>query len=83
LIFSYLHISPLATKFGWFRNFQLFTFALVIHLILKTMSKKIKPQDNSANQQNANKGTNGTNKQYDHNQGNRGKQLNSNQKSKK
>ena len=32
--------------------------------------------------QNPNKGTNGTNKQYDKNQGNRGKQLNPNQKSK-
>ncbi|MBR4825736.1 MAG: hypothetical protein IKZ86_13140 [Spirochaetaceae bacterium] len=40
---------------------------------------KIKPQDNSANQQNANKGSSGTNRQYDQNQGNRGKQLNSNQ----
>ncbi len=40
---------------------------------------KIKPQDNSANQQNANKGSNGTNRQYDQNQGNRGKQLNPNQ----
>ncbi|MEM0516376.1 hypothetical protein WCN91_13300 [Pseudoalteromonas sp. YIC-827] len=41
------------------------------------MSKKIKPADNSANQQNANKGTKGTNRQYDQAQGNRGKQLNS------
>lgn len=43
------------------------------------MSKKISPKDNSANQQNPNKGTDGTNKQYDQNQGNRGKQLNPNQ----
>ena len=42
------------------------------------MSKKINPKDNSANQQNANKGTSGTNKQYDQAQGNRGKQLNTN-----
>ena len=34
------------------------------------------PRNNSANQQNANKGTNGTNKAYDKNQGNRGWQLN-------
>lgn len=34
------------------------------------------PRDNSANQQNANKGTTGTNKAYDKNQGNRGWQLN-------
>lgn len=42
----------------------------------KTMSKAIKPADNSANQQNANKGTSGTNKQYSQNQGNRGQQMN-------
>ena len=42
------------------------------------MSKKIKPEDNRANQQNSNKGTSGTNKQYDQAQGNRGKQLNTN-----
>ena len=34
------------------------------------------PRDNSANQQNANHGTKGTNKAYDKNQGNRGWQLN-------
>lgn len=39
------------------------------------MSGKIDPRDNSANQQNANKGTPGTNRQYDQAQGNRGKQL--------
>jgi hypothetical protein len=42
----------------------------------KTMSKAIKPADNSANQQNPNKDTGGTNKQYSQNQGNRGKQMN-------
>lgn len=41
-----------------------------------------KKSNNSADMQNPNKGTNGTNKQYDKNQGNRGKQLNPNQKSK-
>lgn len=39
------------------------------------MNKKIAPKDNSANIGNANKGTPGTNRQYDQNQGNRGKQL--------
>jgi hypothetical protein len=39
------------------------------------MAKKIAPQDNSSNMNNANKGTPGTNKQYDQNQGNRGKQM--------
>lgn len=46
------------------------------------MAGKIKPSDNSANQQNPNKGTSGTNRQYDQNQGNRGKQMNPNQKNK-
>lgn len=41
-------------------------------------SSKINPRDNSANQQNANKGTSGTNRQYDQAQGNRGKQMNPN-----
>jgi hypothetical protein len=47
------------------------------------MSKKITPQQNQANQQNANKGTSGTNKQYSQVQGNRGKQMNPNQATKK
>ena len=34
------------------------------------------PKNNSANQQNANKGSKGTNTAYDKNQGNRGWQLN-------
>jgi len=33
------------------------------------------PEQNNTNKQNANKGTNGTNLQYDKAQGNRGKQL--------
>ncbi|MGV3002730.1 hypothetical protein [Vibrio sp. E150_018] len=47
------------------------------------MSKKITPTNNSANMPNSNKGSSGTNKQYDQNQGNRGKQLNPNQQGKK
>jgi hypothetical protein len=43
--------------------------------------KKIHPQDNEANQVNPNKGSSGTNRQYDQAQGNRGKQLNPNQQS--
>ncbi|MDX1972020.1 MAG: hypothetical protein SFY68_05755 [Candidatus Sumerlaeia bacterium] len=39
----------------------------------------MKPKDNQANISNPNKGTAGTNKQHDQNQGNRGKQLNPNQ----
>jgi len=42
------------------------------------LEKKIKPEDNSANQQNPNKGMDGVNKQYAQNQGNRGKQMNPN-----
>jgi hypothetical protein len=38
-------------------------------------NEKINPKDNSSNQQNANKGTSGTNPAYDKNQGNRGAQL--------
>lgn len=37
---------------------------------------KVTPKGNSANMQNPNKGTSGTNRQYDQNQDNRGKQLN-------
>lgn len=37
--------------------------------------KKIKPSDNSKNMKNANKGTNGVNKQYSQVHGNRSKQL--------
>lgn len=43
------------------------------------MTKKIQPQDNAANQQNANKGTSGTNRQYDQAMGNRSKQNQQNQ----
>tara|TARA_Y100001934_G_C12360985_1_gene780734 strand:- start:1010 stop:1150 length:141 start_codon:yes stop_codon:yes gene_type:complete len=39
---------------------------------------KIKPQDNSTNQTNRNKGSSGTNKQYDQAMGNRGKQIQKN-----
>lgn len=37
------------------------------------MAKKIAPKDNISSIGNANEGTSGTNKQYDQNQGNRGK----------
>ena len=37
-------------------------------------------RDDNSNMSNANKGSSGTNTQYDQNQGNRGKQLNPNQK---
>jgi len=44
------------------------------------MANKISPADNRANQQNANKGNNGVNRQNAQAQGNRGKQMNPNQK---
>jgi hypothetical protein len=47
------------------------------------MTKKIKPQDNSSNMKNRNKGTDGTNLQYDKAQGNKGKLQNPNQNNKK
>lgn len=40
--------------------------------------KPITPANNSANMQNANKGTSGTNRQYSQVHGNRGAQLNPN-----
>jgi len=40
--------------------------------------KPITPANNSANMQNAKKGTSGTNRQYDQVHGNRGAQLNPN-----
>jgi|GEM_PF-1491672 len=48
-----------------------------------TMTKKINPKDNQANQQNANKGKSGVNRQYAQKHGNRGAQLNPNNKNKK
>ena len=44
------------------------------------MSDQINPSDNISNQKNPNKGTLGTNMQYDQVHGNRGKQMNPNQK---
>jgi hypothetical protein len=46
----------------------------------KIKANKVSPSDNSANQQNPNKGTSGTNKVYDQAIGNRGTQQNSNKK---
>lgn len=45
-------------------------------------NKTIKPSDNRSNMQNPNKGFSNTNRQYSQNQGNRGKQLNPNNKNK-
>lgn len=46
------------------------------------MSKKIKPEDNSANMKNRNTGTTGTNEQYDAVQRNKSRQKDPNQKKK-
>jgi hypothetical protein len=60
----------------WVAFYCTFGFQIIFHH-LKT--KIMTPDQNSANQQNANTGTPGTNTQYDQAQGNRGKQLNPNQ----
>ncbi|WP_165794517.1 hypothetical protein [Kinneretia aquatilis] len=44
-------------------------------------AKGITPQNNAANISNPNKGSPGTNRQYDQSQGHRGTQLNPNRKS--
>ncbi|MCK5599338.1 hypothetical protein KAI78_06910 [bacterium] len=46
-------------------------------------SKGVTSKNNQANIKNANRGAKGTNKQYSKSHGNRGKQLNPNQKSQK
>lgn len=72
---AYQHISSLQKE--QLRNILNFIITGVNSFTKnKTMSKAIKPADNSANQQNSNKGTLGTNKQYSQNQGNRGHQMN-------
>lgn len=48
----------------------------------KVSVPKITPQQNESNMKNANLGTDGVNKQYSKVHGNRGKQLNPNQKKK-
>lgn len=50
-----------------------------IPALLRAERPKIPPADNAANITNANLGMDGTNRQYDQNQGNRGKQKNPNQ----
>lgn len=45
-------------------------------------SKGVSPANNRSNMQNANKGSSGTNKQYSQVHGNRGAQLNPNNKTK-
>tara|TARA_Y100000815_G_C13348472_1_gene503122 strand:+ start:1312 stop:1545 length:234 start_codon:yes stop_codon:yes gene_type:complete len=44
----------------------------------EALMSNIKPKDNSANMTNRNKGTSGTNKQYDQAMGHRGKQIQQN-----
>lgn len=53
---------------------------LGIDLDLGAKRKHIDPADNASNMRNKNEGTLGTNRQYDQVHGNRGKQLNPNQK---
>jgi len=46
------------------------------------MAKPISPANNQSNMQNANKGSNGVNRQYSQVHGNRGTQMNPNHKGK-
>ena len=72
-VLLFYKIVHLGIFFGFAQVFLHYGFTLKQPHI---MAKEIAPKDNSANQQNANKGSNGTNKQYDQAQGNRGKQQN-------
>jgi len=53
---------------------------LTFWLTLKQIVMAKKASNHAADIKNPNKGTSGTNKAYDKNQGNRGKQMNPNQK---
>ncbi len=53
---------------------------LIIYIRGITMTKKITPQNNHANQKNANKGQVGVNEQYAKVHGNKGQQKNPNNK---
>lgn len=55
---------------------------IIINHLNKTIKNKITIQQNAFNTKNANKGIAGTNKHYAQNQGNLGKQLNTNNKNK-
>ena len=70
-------------NYKWYKPPTDFLENITFKTIPFTMSKKITPKQNESNQQNPNKGTSGTNKQYSQDQGNRGKQLNPNQGGKK
>jgi hypothetical protein len=55
-------------------------FAFKIEIKGNKMSNNKSTANNQSNQKNSNKGTSGQNKQHSQAQGNRGKQLNPNQK---
>jgi hypothetical protein len=57
------------------------TLKLIIMTKTTSQPKPSRQPNHQADIKNPNKGTSGTNKTYDQNQGNRGKQLNPNQKS--
>jgi len=59
-----------------FKEMGIDRFTHAIDQLKRNQVKKITPVDNRANMSNANIGSKGTNRQYDQNQGNRGKQLN-------
>ena len=61
---------------NWSLKKEIISITTAIKLKIRSMNKKINPKDNQSNQQNPNKNSEGTNKQYDQAQGNTGKQKN-------
>ncbi|WP_415886592.1 hypothetical protein ACMXYO_01080 [Neptuniibacter sp. QD37_6] len=57
------------------RNGMKCSYKDAVEALKETNQRKIKPEDNEANQKNPNKGTKGTNRQYDQVHGNRSIQL--------
>ncbi|WP_460885535.1 hypothetical protein, partial [Photobacterium alginatilyticum] len=94
LLLRFVIVSPVNFRGDDITSNQVAKLTMPLHLLYEEahkstfieesdMSKKITPINNSGNQQNSNKGTPGTNRQYDQAQGNRGKQMNPNQKGNK
>jgi hypothetical protein len=80
----YRHGPGVSTGVCGLHHVRFFATAICSSLIQSkttrnAMKKPISPKDNESNQTNPNKGTPGTNRQFDQMGGNRGKQLNPNQ----
>lgn len=73
-------VEPNSIKNGGMRNPKsMVSVGINLNSISMSKDDKEKKANHEADIQNPNKGTDGTNKTYDKNQGNRGKQLNPNQ----